>query len=1035
MALYEFRDTIDHTPLEKKLPKEALNFNGFFLENRIDGYRTISVGGRELFANEATIDNVGTRNGGKYRRSRLPIRTIEVTYYLECETAEKFRESFNKMNQLLASHEVQIWFNDEPDKYYIATRSEVESVPQGLNNIVSSFSLVCADPYKYARTEKVVDLNSQAFKVLSNPVDDTFSGVTQYCFNLASLPLNIAKDSSFQTSDGIVAWGETRAARFILQDNSLKVGTKYVVEFDMSFPTQASVIVKSGLAANGGTTSGEILYPQETLVTNPTGQHVKYEFTPTSLTNSANIFVVATDSVNSQVEIRNFTLTTLEREFWYPNYGDTFTGRLQDGSSVNANQYPFTQEMYDIVNTDQGTLTFGTGTAATAIRVIHNIISTFYNIFPEEMENMTTAERIAYVKTMAGRVYQKALIKGSGKVHTTDFTAPELKYLETVVSGNQIINPTAGFVAYSIAYAPGIVKQGAIQIGAYSVALSNGKTLVLDNEGSVATPVSFHVENTSDNGFVSFQGSKDNGAILVGNPDEVDGVGYTQNERLIFDSFDTGKEAAWTYGNAYILRGGSKGPLPIDDYLDRTDTMNLLYLSNQFNDMTALSGATIATMTRNQTLTVGSETLNDATRYVTSGGTDYFKLTTISTEKAKETNKLIQNQIYSASIYIKNNGTQPISVRMFPGRAAQNVPAGSSLLIKEENYLAGADNIFRFEFRTANLSDNIDITIAHSVLNRGTKVLPWRSNYQDGFIKTSGFAHWYMPVQLGTPGIIKFQSDKVLYNKKRSVAFVTSWDSFPVMWGPWVGIGMRRALPADSNGVIGARNFDSRFYAGSYQADVKHRGLLEFTLDDGGPRATTDPLASVLFWKGSGQDYTEISFWIRDKRVYQIKDKKFNDFTGEVKIRKEEGGKFTFILHKSEQFGPTKTNNVSAQFTYTEGSEASTLVKGMNIYFARNGDPKTIPVNNYVHEAQITKVNVDKYVDTPNVFATGDICDILSTEYLVQTFVNNSMNLQIQDVGSQPIMLPLGLSQVYVDYSQFADSDIKIQARFRERWL
>lgn len=1031
MALYGFRDTTDHTPIEKQLPKEAMNFNGFFLENRIDGYRTISVGGRELFANEATIDNVGTRNGGKYRRSRLPIRTIEVTYYLECETAEKFRESFNKMNQLLASHEVQIWFNDEPDKYYVATRSEVESVPQGLNNVVSSFSLVCADPYKYARTEKVVDLNSQAFKVLSNPYEDTFSGVTQYCFNLASLPLNIAKDSGFQTSEGIVAWGETRAARFILQDNSLKVGTRYVVEFDMSFPTQASVIVKSGLAATGGTTSGEILYPQETLVTNPTGQHVKYEFTPTSLTNSANIFIVATDSVNSQVEIRNFTLTTLEREFWYPNSGDTFTGRLQDGSSVTANQYPFTQEMYDIVNTDQGTLTFGTGTAATAIRVIHNIVSTFYNIFPEEMESMTTAERIAYVKTMVGRVYQKALIKGSGKVHTTDFTAPELKYLETVVSGNQIINPTAGFVAYSIAYAPGIVKQGAIQIGAYSVALSNGKTLVLDNEGSVATPVSFHVENTSDNGFVSFQGSKDNGAILVGNPDEVDGVGYTQNERLIFDSFDTGKEAAWTYGNAYILKGGSKGQLPLDAYLDRTDNMNLLYNSTNFDEANGANGATL-TKTPQQSIVVGSETIPSATRIVSNGGTT-TKFFIKPTNDAKY--RMLKGKVYSASLYVKNNDTANAVTVTLMGKPT-TVPANGAVLVKAENIAVTTDTTyFNAYFSITGTNPNVDVTIARVQLNYGTTALPWRANYQDGLIKTSGFAHWYMPVQLGTPGLIKFQSDKVLYNKKRSVAFVTSWDSFPVMWGPWVGIGMRRALPADSNGVIGARNFDSRFYAGSYQADVKHRGLLEFTLDDGGPRATTDPLASVLFWKGSGQDYTEISFWIRDKRVYQIKDKKFNDFTGEVKIRKEEGGKFTFILHKSEQFGPTKTNNVSAQFTYTEGSEASTLVKGMNIYFARNGDPKTIPVNNYVHEAQITKMNVDKYVDTPNVFATGDICDILSTEYLVQTFVNNSMNLQIQDVGSQPIMLPLGLSQVYVDYSQFADSDIKIQARFRERWL
>lgn len=1031
MALYGFRDTTDHTPIEKQLPKEAMNFNGFFLENRIDGYRTISVGGRELFANEATIDNVGTRNGGKYRRSRLPIRTIEVTYYLECETAEKFRESFNKMNQLLSSHEVQIWFNDEPDKYYIATRSEVESVPQGLNNVVSSFSLVCADPYKYARTEKVIDLNSQAFKVLSNPVDDTFSGVTQYCFNLASLPLNIARNSSFQTSDGSVTYGGKPAVWYGFVSSNLTAGTKYIVEFDVKFVGQASVYIKSGIGKVGGQTSGEMINPQEILITNPTGQRVKYEFVLSTKTDNGGNFVITTDSTNSNIEVTNYSFTILEREFWYPNYDDTFTGRLIEGSPITANQYPFTQEMYDIINTDQGVLTFGTGTAATNIRVIHNLVSTFYDIFPEEMNAMTNAERVAYIKTMVGRIYQKALMKGSGNVRNTPFELSELNYLESVVGDNSMVNGTIGFVAYNIVYKTGIIKQGAIQIGAYSVALSNGKTLVLDNEGSVATPVSFHVENTSDNGFVSFQGSKDNGAILVGNPDEVDGVGYTQNERLIFDSFDTGKEAAWTYGNAYILKGGSKGPLPLDDYLDRTDTMNLLYNSTNFDEANGANGATL-TKTPQQSIVVGSETIPSATRIVSNGGTT-TKFFIKPTNDAKY--RMLKGKVYSASLYVKNNDTANAVTVTLMGKPT-TVPANGAVLVKAENITVTTDTTyFNAYFSITGTNPNVDVTIARVQLNYGTTALPWRANYQDGLIKTSGFAHWYMPVQLGTPGLIKFQSDKVLYNKKRSVAFVTSWDSFPAMWGPWVGIGMRRALPADSNGVIGARNFDSRFYAGSYQADVKHRGLLEFTLDDGGPRATTDPLASVLFWKGSGQDYTEISFWIRDKRVYQIKDKKFNDFTGEVKIRKEEGGKFTFILHKSEQFGPTKTNNVSAQFTYTEGSEASTLVKGMNIYFARNGDPKTIPVNNYVHEAQITKMNVDKYVDTPNVFATGDICDILSTEYLVQTFVNNSMNLQIQDVGSQPIMLPLGLSQVYVDYSQFADSDIKIQARFRERWL
>lgn len=1028
MALYNFRDTTDTTPIKRAIPKEAMNFNGFFLENRIKGYRTISVGGRELFGNEPTIDTVGTRNGGKYRRSRLPIRTLVVTYNLQCATAEEFRSSYNQLNQLLMDHEVKVWFNDEPDKYYVATRAEVESVPQGMNSIVSSFNLVCADPYKYAMTEKVVDIDSQSFKVLSDPLNDTFSQRTQYAFNLSALPLNRAKNSSSKVS-GDPTYGGLPAARF--NTETIRAGEKYFIEFDMSFTGQASVIIKVGWATTGGSETGVLEDPQEIYVTQPTGQHVKFETTVTNTSGALYpTYVLIVDSANSTMTVTNFSITPTERQFWYPNTLDTFSGTLIDGTTISNTQYPFSQEMYDIINTDSQTLTFGENGGKLVVRVMHNIRDTFGDIFPEEMSNMTAAEQVSFVASMVGRIYQRAIIKGSGIIRFTNFNLPEPEPVDLIV-GDKLMIGNSGRVAYNINFDAGLTQLGAIQVGAYAVTLTNGKTLVIDNQGTVPTAASFHVEHTSDNGYLSFQGSEGNGAIMVGNPAEIDGVNYEQNERLLFDSFETGKESTWTYGNAYILKGGSRGQLPVDRYLANTEAWNMIYNSNNFDEATGFAGVTL-TKTTGQTIVNGSTTVTGATRIVSNGGsTNKFTLKKQNDPLYRQ----LKGKVYSTSLLVKNNDTANPVVCTLMGKAT-TVPAGGVALVKSENIGVNTDTTyFNCYFSISGSATAVDVTVAQLQLNYGATALPWRANYQDGFLLNNvNFAHNYVPFQWSSSNIIKFQSDKVLWNKKRSVAFVNSWRDIGLLLGTWSGIGMRRALPADSNGVLGAANFDSRFYCGSYQADVKHRGMLQFTLDDGTSRGSALPIATVMFWKGNANDYTNISFWIRDKEVYTIKDKKFNDFTGEVKIRKE-GGKFTFYIRKGEQFGPTKTNNVSAQFVYTENAEASTLVKGMNVFFARSGTASEPPVNNFVHEVQLTKLNVDKYIDTPNVFASGDICDIISTEYLVQTFVNSVMNLEIQDVGSQPIMLPVGLSQVYLDYSDFADPTIKIQARYRERWL
>ena len=47
--IYEFTDTIEQ-PGVLPLPAEALQINGEYIENLIDGYRTLSVQGRESSA-------------------------------------------------------------------------------------------------------------------------------------------------------------------------------------------------------------------------------------------------------------------------------------------------------------------------------------------------------------------------------------------------------------------------------------------------------------------------------------------------------------------------------------------------------------------------------------------------------------------------------------------------------------------------------------------------------------------------------------------------------------------------------------------------------------------------------------------------------------------------------------------------------------------------------------------------------------------------------------------------------------------------
>lgn len=154
--MYTFRDTTD-TSGGMSRPSEAMSINGEYIEDKIDGYRTLTVSGREALSSELTTLETGVADGSRYRSKRYPSRTITVKYQLLAKTNTEFRRAFNQLAHILNVEEAQLIFEDEPDMYFTGTPETIGDVEPGRNNITGEFEIFCADPFKYSVEEKEVE--------------------------------------------------------------------------------------------------------------------------------------------------------------------------------------------------------------------------------------------------------------------------------------------------------------------------------------------------------------------------------------------------------------------------------------------------------------------------------------------------------------------------------------------------------------------------------------------------------------------------------------------------------------------------------------------------------------------------------------------------------------------------------------------------------------------------------------------------------------------------------------------------------------
>lgn len=150
--MYEFIDVTEQQP-EGTLPAEAASINGEYIENKISGYRTLNVQGRETYLRENVNVDLGLHDGSFLAGRHYPAREIVVTFQMLADTDSAYRLNFEKLNSILDVENAKLIFNDESDRYYIGTPSEAGEIEAGSNSVIGEFTITCHDPFKYSVQE------------------------------------------------------------------------------------------------------------------------------------------------------------------------------------------------------------------------------------------------------------------------------------------------------------------------------------------------------------------------------------------------------------------------------------------------------------------------------------------------------------------------------------------------------------------------------------------------------------------------------------------------------------------------------------------------------------------------------------------------------------------------------------------------------------------------------------------------------------------------------------------------------------------
>ena len=283
------------------------------------------------------------------------------------------------------------------------------------------------------------------------------------------------------------------------------------------------------------------------------------------------------------------------------------------------------------------------------------------------------------------------------------------------------------------------------------------------------------------------------------------------------------------------------------------------------------------------------------------------------------------------------------------------------------------------------------------------------------------------PMQSGSfedPAVIQ-ESRWRLRNSQPDIT--TAWGAGSSSGHGWHGPSASAKFQPDSQGSVSAQNFTARFYVQNLFGNMRESGLQNCNL--WGPNQ--ELLVSVEQWKDVN-NHTKLSIRIGDNwALFRQGNGEWDNFFGSILVKRF-GNNYTVSLENVEGSGPKTKQTI----TYTDPTSAKVLCTGMTYWKARWGN--TTNYNNVMwndlYDFWFQKDNVDEFVDIPNTFADGDTVNIDGGEYKVETSVNGTQMLILQNIASKPIMAKPGDNIVNFLYSDFARRP-DVKAYIRKKYL
>lgn len=247
----------------------------------------------------------------------------------------------------------------------------------------------------------------------------------------------------------------------------------------------------------------------------------------------------------------------------------------------------------------------------------------------------------------------------------------------------------------------------------------------------------------------------------------------------------------------------------------------------------------------------------------------------------------------------------------------------------------------------------------------------------------------------------------------------------------WHGPTIKRAVPADAAGAVGAANFKfsyaQKMCIGQGSSAKKQMGAFQMHLLD----SSGASVAGVRVWKNAMGTTGKIAFYVGGQQVYGTnRDLSYtNVFFGNnakavrtTSITKS-GGKFVF-------------NVGGIKKTITDSSLAGAVVTHAAFAFEQYGTNPTFAYNG-VYNVKFVKNNCSSWRDVPNKFSAGDVVQADCKDGLI--YLNGALAPELGALGNdwEAFALTPGLNQIGFAYSDWIkDTEAPaVVIKYREVYL